>query len=178
VESGDGAGAVEDYTRALGLQPDARTYALRGWAHLILEALPLAQRDFEAALRLDAENGNAYSGRGHVHAKRRHYADAVADAERAVACARGNAQQLYKAARVFAEVVAQMDADPVQRTALGQRSRLQDRALELLRQAIALRPAAQHSAFWRQVAADRALRAVRGSPAYARLAAEYSRARK
>jgi eukaryotic-like serine/threonine-protein kinase len=175
VGSGDYAGAVEDYTRALDLQPDSKTYALRGWAHLALEALPLAQRDFEAALRLDAESADAYSGRGHVHAKRRHYAQAIADAENAVARADGSARLLCSAARVVAEVVAQMDADPGQRGALGKRSRLQDRALELVRQAMAHLPPGERPALWLQISRDRALRAVRASPEYARLAAQYTR---
>src|SRR5262249_15133317 len=126
AKQGDYAAAIDDYTEALHLKPDAKLHALRGRTHLTLEALPLAEHDFEAALDLDPDSSDAYSGLGYVHAKQRRYAQAAADAEKAAGLGRASSRLLYNAARVFAEIVAQMDADPRQRSALGRRSRLQD----------------------------------------------------
>src|SRR5262249_9353296 len=55
--------AVEDYSRVLGLEPENMTcLANRGWAYIVLDAATLARSDFEAVLRRDPENADAYTG--------------------------------------------------------------------------------------------------------------------
>jgi tetratricopeptide (TPR) repeat protein len=83
---GNYEGAVDDYTRALALEPDSATHAARGWTYqLALDASVPALRDFEAAIRLDARNGDAYNGRGLARVRLDlDVRDAVADAEQAL----------------------------------------------------------------------------------------------
>jgi tetratricopeptide (TPR) repeat protein len=172
--AGDYPGAIEDYTRALGRRPEARTYALLGWAHLFQDSLTLAERYFDRALALDAALAEAYAGRGYAHAKRRRYAQAVADAGKAVEGGAAEARTLCNAARVLAEVLRQMGDDPRQRPAADLRRGHERRALELLRRATLLQPPAGRPAFWQKVTADPALRPLRGGDGFARLTAEFA----
>jgi serine/threonine protein kinase/Tfp pilus assembly protein PilF len=173
----DYAGAVEDYTRALNLQRDAETLARRGWVYLFQDALAPALHDFQEALERDPNNGDAYGGRGYARARLGQYRRGVEDAETALACRpenRRDARMLCLAARVFAQAVGRMDAEHGRpsREALEQRAGYQDRALDLLRSAVALQPAAERRAFWGKIiAADPALQPIRGSSEYGRLAA-------
>jgi tetratricopeptide (TPR) repeat protein/predicted Ser/Thr protein kinase len=59
--------AVEDYTRALELAPDADIYQQRGWAHFFADAWKLALRDFSKAIELDPAPADA-SGQKHLQA--------------------------------------------------------------------------------------------------------------
>jgi tetratricopeptide (TPR) repeat protein/tRNA A-37 threonylcarbamoyl transferase component Bud32 len=174
------AESVDDLTRALALDPaDARTRALRGWAYLVSDAPRLALRDFEELLRLDAANGDAYAGRGYARAKIGQYRPAVADAGEAVRLGPRTPRQLYNAARVFALAVGAIDAEPAPRARAGQQLRYdcQQRALSLLAKALAETPAKERPDFWADyVKADPALQAIRPSPGFARLAAQYDRA--
>src|SRR5262249_48165285 len=51
--------AVDDYTRALELAPDADIYQHRGWAHFFSDAWKLAFRDFSEGFALDPGAGDA-----------------------------------------------------------------------------------------------------------------------
>jgi hypothetical protein len=102
----------------------------------------------------------------------------VADAGEAVRLGPRTPRLLYNAARVFALAVGAIDADPGQRGRAGQRLRYdcQERALSLLGEALAQTPAKERPEFWADYArADPALRAIRPSPGFAQLAAEYGR---
>jgi hypothetical protein len=86
---------------------------------------------------------------------------------------------LWNAARIYAQAAGQLDADVAKRDgkAVSLRSEWEKRAVELLRQALDLTPASERAAFWRDcIGADKAaLNPIRSSPAFAQLAAEYSR---
>src|SRR5262249_35018151 len=76
--------AAEESTRALERAPDGNLYQHRGWAHFFSEAWKLALRDFSAAINLDPEAGDAYTGRGLARVMLGDYRGAVADAEAAL----------------------------------------------------------------------------------------------
>jgi tetratricopeptide (TPR) repeat protein len=178
----DYAGAIEDYTRALGTARDPELLALRGQAYLFQDALTPALHDFEEALRIDPANGDAYNGRGFVRARLGQYRGAVADADRALECAPENVRNprlLCNAARVFAQAAGRIDAERGRsaRPVLEERSVYQDRAVRLLRQALELQPAGERRAFWRKIIIpDRALDPIRGpGSGYRELEAEYGR---
>jgi tetratricopeptide (TPR) repeat protein len=171
--------AVDDYTRALLLTPDAATYVLRGWAYLLGFGSPRqALADFEEAIRLDPHNAEAYSGRGNSRVQIGwHVENALADAEQALRLAPRSPRVQYGAARIFAQVAGSIDgqASPTAGE-LERRATCQDRAVVHLRQATVLYPTAQRRSFWRdRVATDSAFKPIRSSPDFLYLAAEYAR---
>ncbi len=176
-ELGDYAALVDDYTRALAFGPDARLHVARGWAYLMNDAPRLAVRDFDAALALDRDTADAHNGRGLARAQLGQHREAVADAEEALRRGPRDSRQCYKAARVFAEAVRAVDADPAQKDLRGQqaRGRYEERALGLLRDALDLwRPAAERGKFWRDtIARDPALKALHPSLGFRRLTEEF-----
>jgi serine/threonine protein kinase/Tfp pilus assembly protein PilF len=154
VELGKYAGAIEDFTRALDLQPTSAVQAYRGWAHVVCEAPKLALRDFDLALQLDPNNGDAYNGRGFVRAGMGRYREALADAEKALRHGPASPRLLYNAARIHAQCPR---SDP-------------HRALELIRQALSLLPADQRAAFWSaHIQPDTALAGLRRHPQFLKL---------
>jgi tetratricopeptide (TPR) repeat protein len=178
ARAGRYAEAVGDYGQALALEPDSATFAYRGWVYLARQAPQPALDDFDAALRLDPDNGDARGGRGAALVHLGRLGEAVADAEKAVRSGPATPRTLWNAARVYAQAVGRLDAGagPAGRTSLELRARYQDRAVQLLRQALDATPAAQRGPFWRDnVHNDDALNPVRPSTAFARLAAEYAR---
>jgi serine/threonine protein kinase/Tfp pilus assembly protein PilF len=177
---GDQKGAVDDDTRALLLAPDAATHVHRGWAYLLTYGSPRqALADFEEALRLDPHSADAYSGRANSRAQLgRPAGDVITEVEQALSLDPRSNRVQYGAARVFAQLAGRTEAQAAP-GGRGQerRSALQNRALQHLRQAVALFPAAQRAPFWRDcVAPDGALKSIRSSPGYLRLAAECARA--
>jgi serine/threonine protein kinase/predicted Zn-dependent protease len=177
ARAGNHFAAVEDYTQALGLESDAATLVLRGWAHLAVESALLAERDFDRALRLDPREGalaaEAYSGRGTARVKLGRYRDGALDAEEAAR--RGEA--LYQAARVLALAARAAGADPGLPRAEGRErgQAYQRRALTLLRQALDRLPSDRRGDFWaRTVRRDSAWAPQRHSDAFARLARRYT----
>ncbi len=174
---GDYAGAMEDYTRALELEPDAaHMRTRRGWAYL-LAAQKLALRDFDAAVKLNPENGDAYNGRGYARVLLGDYRAAVADADEALRRGPAGWEMSYNAACIYAQAVARATADAArpdhQKLAAG----YTDRAVGLIRAALEQVPAARRAGLWRTVIlTDAALEPVRGSPGFAKLGETYSRA--
>ena len=106
----DHAGAIDDFTRALGLRPEpsvaARVRLLnrRGWAHHFTDAPRLALSDFEASLALEKDQSDALGGRGLARIRLGQWRPAVADAEAAV-----------RQARVSPPVAPSLRAAPVRR---------------------------------------------------------------
>jgi tetratricopeptide (TPR) repeat protein len=175
--AGDPAGAVDDYTQALTLQPGhAATHAARGWAYVALEAPKLALRDFETALGLDSGSGDAHAGRGFVRAQQGEYRDAAQDAGRAADLQPQDARTLYNAARIFALAASRAEADtalPLPR-ARGLATQYRQRAMGLVRQALDRLPAGQRPSFWSQtVRTDPALHSLRRLPGFERLARQF-----
>jgi tetratricopeptide (TPR) repeat protein len=142
------AAAVDDYTLALGLKVDAATQTLRGMAFMGCDAWKLALRDFETAVNLDPKNGEARSYLAYAQVKRGDYRKAVKEAEESlrigVSTLRKNdkelseAKLLTSAARVFAQAadLVKKDKELSEPKALKLRREYQDRAVELLRQAL------------------------------------------
>ncbi len=181
VKLGDLRGAIQDYTRALELKPDAAVYSSRGWAYHAVSAPRLALPDFQEAIRLNPEDGDAYNGRGYAYMRTGQYPAAIADAEAALKRVRPGSDALrllYGAARIFAQAVGRFEAEGGQQShrALERRFDCQARALELLRKALHLLPAAERASFWEErILGDMAFDPIRRSPGFAQLAAEYSR---
>ncbi|MCI0464179.1 MAG: protein kinase [Gemmataceae bacterium] len=175
----DYPGAIADYTQALALEPDAATHAHRGWTYLANDAPRLALSDFQEAIRLQPESGDAHTGRGYARARLGQYREAVADAETALRLGPPSPRLLWNAARVYAQAAGKVDTDTAlwDRRAGELRHQYEQRAVRLLRQALAMTRAPEREAFWRDfIRADSvALRPIHRSPAFAQLAAEYAR---
>ena len=160
--------AAEDYTRALERAPDADLYQHRGWAHAFSDAWKLALRDFSKAVELDPGMGDAYTGRGLARAMLGDYRGAVADAETALGRSPDTPEMMHNVACVFALAAARAGATEDYR----------GRALEAVRQTLALLPAAERPAFWRdKILADPALAPIRGDVRFQRLQDEWARPR-
>ena len=153
----DYQGAIEDDTLAIAMRPgSAALLARRGGLFLITDAPRSALRDFEASINLDPsspESADAYLGRGLARATLGQHREAVADASRAVRLGEPTQTRLYNAARIYAKAAIAATAEVKQtgQEAVGLVSRYQDQAIELLRQAVKRRPAAQRPTFVRDV---------------------------
>jgi tetratricopeptide (TPR) repeat protein len=176
--TGDHAGAAEDYTRALGLEPEqAVLHAGRGWSYLVLEAPGLALRDFERTIALAPKNGDAYNGRGYALARIGKPREAARDAETALRLDPDQPRTLYNAARVFSQAAHKLEADLAEQNPRGRREseKYQERALGLLREALALMPQDRRAAFWKStVERDAALVPLRRSAGFRQLAAAHA----
>ncbi|MCC7424035.1 MAG: tetratricopeptide repeat protein [Planctomycetaceae bacterium] len=109
--------AMNDYTRSLELEPSPNMLTRRGWAYL-LQANRLALEDFSEAVRLNPENPDSYNGRGYARVMMGDHAAAVADAEEAIKRAKamadqgkGDWQNFYNAATIFAQAVDRAEKD-------------------------------------------------------------------
>ena len=160
AELGQYPGAIDDFTKALELHPTSAVQAYRGWTHLVVDAPKLALRDFELAIELDPNNGDAYNGRGFVRAGLGRHREAIQDAAEALRHGPPSPRLLYNAARIHARCPG---PGP-------------QRALELIQQALSLIPADQRQAFWSaHIRTDAALSALRGYRLFVRLDTELSR---
>ena len=177
VKAGDYQGAVEDYTQALGLEPDQAAYAGRGWGYLTLDAPALARADFDRAVRLNPKDGDAHNGLAYARVKLGKYREAVQDAEEAVRLGPATARNRYNSARVFAgaSLHASQDGALVNSEKQDLSRQFQERTVALLRDALAALPARERAAFWSgTVRRDAALNPVRPSAGFRQLAMEYA----
>ena len=159
AELGQYPGAIDDFTKALELHPTSAVQAYRGWTHLVVDAPKLALRDFELAIVLDSNSGDAYNGRGFVRASLGRHREASQDAADALRHGPTSPRLLYNAARIYAQCP---DPGP-------------QRALELVQQALSLLPADQRQAFWStHIRTDAALAALRRYRLFVRLDSELS----
>jgi len=160
AELGQYPGAIDDFTKALELHPTSAVQAYRGWTHLVVDAPKLALRDFELAIELDANNGDAYNGRGFAHARLGRHREALEDAALAISHGPPSPRLYYNAARVYAQCPG-----PYPR-----------RALDLMRKALDLLPTEERRAFWSMnIQKDQALAALHRHPLYLKLEAELTR---
>jgi tetratricopeptide (TPR) repeat protein len=164
-ERKDFPGAIEDVTDAMALRPDrAALLARRGWLYIVADAPRLALHDFQAAIELDASMGDAYNGRGFARLRLGEHRDAVADAEIALDKGEPTHHLFYNAARVYAlaAVVAAVEVRKKGQETVTLVTRYQDRATELLQEALKRMPDAERASFWHEVVpADPALKALR-----------------
>jgi eukaryotic-like serine/threonine-protein kinase len=152
--SKDHAGAIEDFTQAIALQPGrALLFVRRGGLYLIDGAAKLALHDFDEAVRLDSSDGNALSGRGAARARLGQHREAVADAEKAITLGKPSARRLYAAAQIYARAaaVAGSDARKNGQDAASIALNYQDRGAFWLREAIKKLSSTEQAAFWRDV---------------------------
>ena len=157
AELGQYPGAIEDFTKALELHPTSAVQAYRGWTHLVVDAPKLALRDFELAIELDPNNGDAYNGRGIVRVSLGQHREAIQDAAEALRRGPTSPRLLYNAARIYAQCP----------------SPYRERALELIAKALSLLPAAERRAFWStHIRSDAALVALRRNPTFIRMYSE------
>jgi tetratricopeptide (TPR) repeat protein len=160
----DFAGAIEDVTQALSLQPGQPALLVRrGELYLIENSPLLALRDFEEAVRLDPTLAGARTGLGTTRVQLGRFREAVADAEVAARLGPDDHRVLYKAARIYAlaAVVATSEVrvkGPVTVALVG---RYQDRAVALVRAAQGRVPAAERATFEEVLRTDPALRPIR-----------------
>jgi tetratricopeptide (TPR) repeat protein len=167
MRRGDYVGAADDYTRALQLKPDWDIHAHRGWAYFFSDAPRLALRDFEESIRLNAENGDAYVGRGLARVTLGPYREAIADAEDALRRAPENSEMLHNIACIFAQAVGRIESDPVASARDALASRYRRQAVATLRQALDRLPADRRRSFWREtVLPDRYVDPIRRSPEF------------
>jgi serine/threonine protein kinase/Flp pilus assembly protein TadD len=160
AELGQYPGAIEDFTKALELHPTAVVQAYRGWTHLVVDAPKLALRDFELAIKLDPQNGDAYNGRGFALASLGRYREAMHDAAEAIRLGPPSPRLYYNAARVYAQCPG---TGP-------------QRALEMIQRALSILPERERRPFWAaHIRADSAMAALRRYPLFAKLAVEMSR---
>jgi eukaryotic-like serine/threonine-protein kinase len=173
VKLQDFAGAVDDYTRALLLQPTADLYAHRGWTYFFAEARPLALRDFEEALHLDPGNTPALTGRGLTRVLLGHYREGVADAEEAQN-RRQTPEMMHNVACTFAQAAARAEADTAEQEHEALAARYRKQALTAVAQTLSLVPQAERRTFWREVIVpDTALDPIRNCPEFRKLTEEY-----
>jgi len=152
AELGQYPGAIDDFTKALELSPTSAVQAFRGWIHLTVDAPRLALRDFELAIELDSNNGDAYNGRGVVLASQGQYREAIRDAAQAVRLGPPSPRLFYNAARIHAQCPGRDNPQ---------------RALDLIRQALSLLPADQQRTFWStNIQKDQAFASLRTRPVF------------
>jgi tetratricopeptide (TPR) repeat protein len=157
AELGQYAGAIEDFTKALELHPTSAVQAYRGWTHLVVDAPKLALRDFELAIELDPNNGDAYNGRGLARVSLGRHREAAQDAAEALRRGPTSPRLLYNAARIYAQCPGQY----------------RDRALDLISKALSLLPEKERRAFWStHIRSDAALVALRRNPTFIRMYSE------
>jgi serine/threonine protein kinase/Tfp pilus assembly protein PilF len=178
VKLGRNAEAIEDFGRALDANPQAAERAplhlCRAQAYLAVDALKLALRDFEEALRLQPDNADACLGCAHIRVHQGDLARGVADADRAVKGEPKEPRLWHEAARVYTEAATQLTAEQGKKEDQPRlRAQYQKRAVELLRRALNVVPVEQRPAYWRNdVLKDPALSPLQRLPEFALLAAQ------
>ena len=79
AEKGEYQKALEDYTMALKIKPDADAFYNRGLLHNELRKYNLAVLDFTSAIKLDPEMADAFLSRGIAFGSERQYDKALTD---------------------------------------------------------------------------------------------------
>ncbi|MBY0522881.1 MAG: tetratricopeptide repeat protein [Gemmataceae bacterium] len=175
-QAGDHAGAVDDFSRYLVAGPDADMLVERGWEYFEVQAWSLALRDFQEALRLDADNEYALNGRALAHAYLGHYREAVKDGEAALRRAADSSVRNFNIACVYALLAAKAAVDGKEPDHQKFAGRYRERAMELLQKSLDLQPEKDRQSFWRgTVQTDSTLDSIRKDPKYVRLEAQYGR---
>jgi serine/threonine protein kinase/tetratricopeptide (TPR) repeat protein len=174
VALGDFLGAVSDYGAALAPVPDAELLTHRGWAYCFLDSWKPALADFEAALRLDKNQTDAYVGRGLARVMLPgDYRAAVADADEALRRGPTTPEMMHNVACTLALASARAEHDTAAPDGRQVAASWRARAVEVVRQALVMVPAAERGRFWRdKVLPDRALDALRGEPSFKELGRE------
>jgi tetratricopeptide (TPR) repeat protein len=171
---GEYVDAVDDYSFALALQPDADLFLARGWAYFFVDAWKLALRDFQKVLELDRNVTDAYVGRGLAYIMLGQHVEAVADAEEAM---RPRAQRtpmtapmMHNIACIFTLASAKVENDTSIAEGKALAISFRARAIEAVRQTLAMLPPHERQAFWREkILPDKALRPILPLPEFQQL---------
>jgi tetratricopeptide (TPR) repeat protein len=158
-QTGDFAGAIDDWSRASELDPAAKHYHARGAVYLAAGSPAIALKDFERALALDPGHADAHFGRALALAFGGRHADAAAAAEKALTLVDASFDTAYRAATVFAvaaQRVVLSDEELKQQgpTAAQISVRYLERSAELLRMAMSHVPAERRAELWAQFIAE------------------------
>jgi tetratricopeptide (TPR) repeat protein len=165
----DYPGAVEDYTRALALEPNSNVSARRGWAYA-LQADALSLHEFEQSLAANTGNLDAHAGRGYALARLGRHREAVHEAELALGPGVQDWQMKFNVACIYAQAVIPARRDPAQPDGAALADQYRDQALRLIRAALELAgDPAKRPAIWRAIAADPALDPIRTAAGFAEL---------
>jgi tetratricopeptide (TPR) repeat protein len=134
----------------------------------------MAQRDFDEAIRLKADNGDAWSGRGLIHARQGQTKAAREAAVRALRPVPKTARLYLNVAHIYAQLARHAEASEP-RNRVQARRQYQEEAVRLL--VLALKESRGPAAFWRDnVRADQGLfHTLRGHPKFDELDARFPR---
>jgi serine/threonine protein kinase/Tfp pilus assembly protein PilF len=167
----DYRGALDDYSRALELEPTAALYAHRGWLYLMpdAESFKLALQEFNQSISLDAADADAYAGRGFALAHLGEMKQAIEDARMADKLGPETPVLLWKTARIYSQVVARLEG-----TARGRdpelRQEYQAVAIRLISRALDRLPSRERPRFWKEnIHHDKALAPLRSSKEFRNL---------
>jgi tetratricopeptide (TPR) repeat protein len=158
---GDYGGAIEDITKVLELRPDQTPLLTRrGRLYLATQAQRLAWRDFDRALELDPANRDAFAGRGEAQIHLGDYRAAVADAQNALDRGVPDERLAYNTARIYAQAAQAVGSETRRRgrDAVVQFNKYQDRAVDLVTEAMRQIAPEQRAEFWRNQ--------IQGDPAF------------
>jgi tetratricopeptide (TPR) repeat protein len=170
--------AVDDYSRALELAPDADIYEHRGWAHFFCDAWKLADRDFCRAIELNPGTKVARVGRGLARVMLGDYVGAAADADagadgRALSC-----EMTHNVACIFAQAVVHAEADARETNRRALAAKYRARAFAAIRQTLALLAPSERAAFWNDtILTERALTPIRKDLEFRELDEQFGRHR-
>ena len=180
-KQGQYAAAVQDYGLALEFRPeDAALRSARGWAYIASGAWELARQDFDKILKRNPKDGDASNGRGYARVKLGDLDGALRDARAVRNTVPITAPLLHGSARIFAQVVGQIDSAPPTRPQPLSARRWQylDQALTLLDRALTLLPAGEQVPFWHdRVRREAVFQPIRSSVGYAERDRRYPRPR-
>ena len=114
--------------------------AHRGWAYLVSDSPRLALGDFDAAIKLDRADSDAYNGRGTAHVRLGDHRAAAADAREAIRLGKASPRDTYNAARIYALAasVAASEIGEKGRVSRVLSSQYQETAVRLIRDALEL----------------------------------------
>jgi tetratricopeptide (TPR) repeat protein len=161
ARQGNYAGAIESFTEVLELRPDQPSFLTRrGRLYLATQAPKLALRDFDQALKRDPSNSDATAGRGEALIHLGDYRAAVADAEAALARSVPDEHLNYNTARIYAQAAQAVGSEARRRgrDAVHQFNKYQDRAVDLVTEAMRQIAPEQRAEFWRNQ--------IQGDPAF------------
>lgn len=180
AEAGQYSAAIDRYNASLQQRPrDLGTRCHRGWAYLLANADRLALADFEYCLKAEPANANALVGRGNARIRLRQVDAALADAKQAEKVGSLSPRLLFNLACIYGEVCGLGVGETKGQDLKAVSDRLaghQEKALQLLQQALESMPAAHRAAFWKDhVQTDAALASLRKTPSYLRLTERYTK---
>ncbi|NJN71404.1 MAG: tetratricopeptide repeat protein [Limnothrix sp. RL_2_0] len=114
LTAGDFAGAIAEFTAALGFDPgDADTFYNRGYSYHVLGQYEAALNDYGSAIELNPEFADAYGNRCYAAYLLKNYEQALADCEAAIALKDDNPDFLINRGNAYDDlaVIASADAD-------------------------------------------------------------------